>query len=183
MKSHNLVFVDLETTGLLLERHEIIEFGCVVAKQITQDGKGPKLEKIEEFEIKIKPEHIETADPTGLKINGYNEKDWKDALSLKDAFDVVAEKTKGGIMVAHNVAFDWAFLEKAFEETGIENKMHYHKLDTIAIAFAKLYDNPDVKKFSLRELCAYFGIENKKAHTALSDARATYELYQYLIKM
>jgi len=181
MRNANLVFIDLETTGLDIERHEIIEFGCVIAKQIEQKNSGPKLEFVEEIEIKIKPRHIETASPEGLKINGYNETDWKDAVALEDALSIISKKTEGSIMVAQNVAFDWAFLEKAFLETNIKSRMHYHKLDTISIAFSKLYDNSDIKKFSLRELTKYFGIENKKAHTALSDARATYELYCKLL--
>jgi oligoribonuclease (3'-5' exoribonuclease) len=54
MKNHNLAFIDIETTGLNLINNEIIEIGCVITT--------PKLEIIEEFEIKIKPEHIENAD-------------------------------------------------------------------------------------------------------------------------
>ncbi|MEK7555752.1 MAG: 3'-5' exonuclease [Patescibacteria group bacterium] len=184
MKERNLAFIDLETTGLELKRHEIIEIGCIVARQIQREpGEkgGASLQVIEEFEIKVKPEHFETADPVSLEINGYREDDWKDALSLSAAMQIVAEKTKEANIVAHNVAFDWMFLEKAFEETGVKNMMHYHKLDTIPIAFAKLYDVPEVQKFSLRSLCEYYGIENKKAHTALSDARATYELYRRLM--
>ena len=42
-------------------------------------------------------------------------------------------------MVGHNVAFDHSFLEKAFEDMGIENTMHYHKVDTISLAYALLY--------------------------------------------
>ena len=53
--------------------------------------------------------------------------------------------------------------------------MHYRKLDTISIAYAKLYDDGDIEKFSLRALCEKLGGETKKAHSALSDARAAYE--------
>ena len=56
MKKHNLAFIDIETTGLNLLKHEIIEIGCVLTT--------PELKVIEEFELKIKPEHIENADPT-----------------------------------------------------------------------------------------------------------------------
>ena len=41
-------------------------------------------------------------------------------------------------MVGQNVSFDFAFLEYAFTKTKIKNSMHYHKLDTISIAWAKL---------------------------------------------
>lgn len=181
MRTQNLAFIDAECTGLDVEWHELIEIGCVLARQIPREGKGPDLEVIEEFDFKIKPVHIETADPIALQINGYNEADWASAMDLKQALIILAEKTTDAIMVGHNVAFDHAFIEKAYEENAMKNTMHYHKLDTISLAYAKLYDKMEIEKFSLRSLCEYFGIENKRAHTALSDARATFELYKHLL--
>ena len=61
--------------------------------------------------------------------------------------------------------------------------MHYHKLDVLTFAFAKLYDKPDAQKFSLRALCRYFDIKNEKEHSALADIRATLEVYKRLIEM
>lgn len=174
MKNHTLAFIDIETTGLLVEKHEIIEIGCVLVRQ------NP-FEIIDEFDIKIIPKKLYDADPVALKINGYNENDWADACPLKKGLEILSEKTNGAIMVAHNVAFDWAFLNKAFKDTEVANKMSYQKLDTISIAFAKLNGNSDIKKFSLSALCKHFNIENKKAHTALSDAKAMYELYEKLM--
>ena len=86
-------------------------------------------------------------------------------------------------MVGHNVAFDSGFLEYAFIKTGVDNNMHYHKLDTVSMAFAKLHKEPDLEHFSLRELCLRFDIKNKDAHTGLGDARATYELYKKLMEL
>ena len=56
------------------------------------------------------------------------------------------------VFVGHNVAFDVGFLESAFNKTKIVNTMHYHRLDTIAIAWAKLHNDLDFEHFSLREL-------------------------------
>ncbi len=183
MKNHNLAFTDLETTGLDFHKHEIIEIGCIVARQAPALIGGPKLEVIEEFLLKVKPEHIEKADPVALKINGYNEADWKDAISLKDAMEIFAGKTINASIIAQNVSFDWMFIDEAFRSTGVENKMHYHKLDVISFALAKLYDKPDAQKFSLRALCKYFGIRNEKEHSALADIRATFEVYKKLTEM
>jgi DNA polymerase III epsilon subunit-like protein len=61
--------------------------------------------------------------------------------------------------------------------------MHYHKIDTISVAWAKLHRNPDIEHLSLRELCLHFDIKNEHAHTGLSDARATYELYKKLMEL
>lgn len=175
MKKHNLAFIDIETTGLDVIVNEIIEIGVVITDS--------DLKIIEEFEIKIKPERIENANPTALKINHYNEKDWQGAMTLRGAIKILAEKVKDCIMVGQNVAFDAGFIEHAFSRMSIDNTMHYHKLDTISIAWAKLHKDPDLEHFSLREMCIRFGIENIKPHSALSDARATYELYKKLMSL
>jgi DNA polymerase-3 subunit alpha (Gram-positive type) len=175
MTKHNFAFVDIETTGLNLVKHEIIEIGCVLT--------NPELEVIEEFELKIKPERILDADPVSLKISHYVPEKWENALSLAEAIKIFTEKVKGAIMVGHNVAFDAGFLEYAFHKTGMENTLHYHRLDTVSVAWAKLHRSPDLEHFSLRELCLRFGIEQGEAHRALPDARATYELYKKLMEL
>ena len=175
MRKHNFAFIDIETTGLDVAGHEIIEIGCVLTT--------PKLKVIEEFELKIKPKHIETSDPVSLKVNHYNEKDWKSAIALKEAIKILSKKVENCIMVGQNVAFDSGFLEHAFSQTKTKNSLHYHKLDTISIAWAKLHHNKNVEHFSLRELCLHFGIENARAHDALSDARATFQLYKKLMEL
>src|SRR3989344_2751950 len=109
MKKHNLAFIDIETTGSNLIKHEIIEIGCVLTTST--------FEVIEEYEIKIKPEHIADADPVALKVNHYNPLRWKDARNLKDGMKIFAKKVKNCIMVGQNVAFDSAFLEYAFAKT------------------------------------------------------------------
>ena len=175
MRKHNFAFIDIETTGLNLLSQEIIEIGCVIATE--------SLEVIEEFELKIKPERIENADTVALRINHYDPSGWKDAQSLKTVMKIFSEKVKDCIMVGHNVAFDAGFLEYAFNKTNIQNTMHYHKFDTVSIAWAKMHKDPELEHFSLRELCMRFGIKNERAHSALPDARATYELYKKLMEL
>lgn len=175
MRKHNLAFVDIETTGINVIEHEIIEIGCVITT--------PRLKVIEKFELKIKPKHIENANPTALKINHYDPKNWVSALTLQNAIKILSKKSENCIMVGQNVSFDSGFLEYAFAKTKIKNSMHYHKLDTISIAWAKLNKKKNITHFSLREMCLYFGIENKNPHSALSDAYATYELYKKLMKL
>lgn len=181
MRKHNLAFIDIETTGFDREKHEIIELGLVLVKQIGEEGR--EFEVISEHEYKIKPEHIETADPQALKVNGYDEAQWIFAMSLTEAMKDFSDKTKDAIFVAHNTTFDYPFIEEAFKKTGVENQMFYPKLDTISMAYAKLHANLKVERFRLQKLCEFFGVENNKAHTALSDARATFEVYKHLMKL
>lgn len=173
-----LVFLDVETTGLNPEVHEIIELGAVVAR-----AEGNVLRETARLDFKIQPKNIALADPQALRINGYDASQWLFAATLEDVLRQFKDTAKGGVLVAHNLSFDWAFLSKAFEKTEIENTLHYHKLDTISIAFAKLAEEEDINKFSLRALCEHFGIENKRAHSAFSDAYATFELFKKLMGM
>ncbi len=146
-------------------------------------GQGPKLEIIHELEYKIKPRHIETADAQALRVNGYNEGEWLFAVDLEQAMKDFGEKVKSATFVAHNLAFDYPFVQRAFVDAGIPNPMHYAKLDTISIAFARLYHKEEVQAFSLGSLCEFLGIKNEKAHTALADAKATFELYKKLLEI
>jgi len=175
MNKHNFAFIDIETTGLDLIENEIIEIGGIITTE--------KLKVIEEFELKIKPEHIERANRVSLKVAHYDPDLWIDAIPLKDAMNILSKKVKDCIMVGQNIAFDSSFLEYAFLKTNIKNTMHYHRLDTISIAWAKLHKDKKLKHFSLREMCKYFGIKNERAHSALPDARATFELYKKLMDL
>ena len=181
MKIHNLAFIDTETTGTNPDRHEIIELAVIIMRQIPREGRGPKLELIEECEWKIKMQHPEKAEEQALRVNGYNEVDWMFAIDRKKALEEFAKKTESCTFVSHNLTFDYAFVQKAFEETGVDSRMHYAKIDTISLAFARLYDAPQADKFSLRALCELLKVENTKAHTALADTRALVEVYKKLM--
>jgi DNA polymerase-3 subunit epsilon len=174
-----LAFVDIETTGLNILKHEIIEIGVVIAKH---NDTGELVIK-EEIEMKVQPQRIDDADPEALRVNGYDPAQWMFGVTLEQAMQKLSERTEGAVMVAQNVSFDYSFLTKAFAETGIESKMFYANLDTISLAVAKLAGNPSVKRYTLRALCDYFGIRNERAHTALSDARATFEVYKKLMRL
>ncbi|MCI0533278.1 3'-5' exonuclease [bacterium] len=176
-----LAFTDIETTGLKPETHDIIEIGLILAEEERGRGEPPILRILKEREWKVKPEHIERADKTALKINRYNENDWRDAAALSDALSEYAGETADAIMVGHNVAFDHSFLQAAFSNTGVRNQMHMHKIDTLSIAYAILSSDPALPKLSLRALCAHYAIVNERAHTALSDTRATLALYAKLV--
>lgn len=177
--SKKLAFLDVETTGFDPVKQEIIELGVVVAAQ-QADGAW---RTVNEIDVKVKPRHIETADKEALRVNGYSEDAWMFAHTLEQALEELNQKAKDAIMVAHNVAFDYGFIDQAYRSVEMESAMAYQKFDTISIAFAKLHADPDIKGYSLRALCEYFGITNEKAHTALADARATFEVFQELMKI
>ncbi len=181
MKDSLLAFIDTETTGLDPDKHEIIELALIVCRQIVVPGRGPKLEIVKEYEWKIKPQRIDLAQEDALRINGYNEADWMFAYDLRPVMEEFAKAAQSCTFVSHNLAFDYPFVMNAFKKADVDSKMHYAKLDTISIAFARLYDVSQATAFSLRSLCELFKIENSKAHSALSDTRALVAIYKKLM--
>jgi len=182
MKKHTLAFIDLETTGLDPERQEIIEIACLTVKQ-DWSGPVPLFTLLNEFDVKVKPKHIETAEPEALRINHYTETDWLFAVDLEQALRELIERTADAIMVGQNVGFDWSFLQHAFKEMGVQNRMHYHRLDLIPMAFVRCCHDPKLERYNLGELARYFGVENTHAHSAMSDIRTTFEIYKKLIAL
>ncbi len=171
-----IAVTDLEMTGLNPDVHEIIEIGLVVVNQETW-------EIADMLDVKVKPEHPETANSAALKINGYRAEDWQDAVPLKEALKQYVSKTKGAVFCAHNVAFDWAFLDKAFRKTGVKHEMDYHQIDTASIAWAKLR-NTGIGMVRLSALCRYFGIPEEPAqHRAINGARVAYEVLKHIVNI
>jgi len=169
-----IAITDVEITGLDPTIQEIVEIGLVVIDQQT-------LEILDTLDIKVKPEHIETADEFALKLNGYNKTDWKNAITLKEAMSIYGEKTKDAIFCAHNVTFDWSFIFEAFRKTGIKNQMDHHRIDLFTMIWMKLR-NLDFEKFSLNEVAKHLGIpEEPMPHRAINGTMTAYEIYKKLV--
>jgi DNA polymerase III epsilon subunit-like protein len=175
MKKHRLAFFDLETTGLDPARHEIIEMGLVLT--------DANHKVLDEWEVKVKPLHLERAEPEALRINRYNPADWLFALDLKPALEVLMEKAADATLITHNITFDWSFLQAGLATAGVKNRLHFHRLDLMSIAYAKLYKEPRVERFSLAALADFFKITNERAHTALADTQTAYQLFLRLMQL
>ncbi|MDP3880661.1 MAG: 3'-5' exonuclease [bacterium] len=172
----DLVFFDCEFTGLEILKHELIEIGFVKAKAKT-------LEFIEEGDIKILPQHIETADPHSLQLNGYNEEEWKnEGVGKKEGLEEFLRHTENCMLIGHNVNADRMFVQKALEEVGLKPNFHYKSLDTLSLGWAKLKDKGNFKTFSLlNELAPHFEVDTGREHRAIDDARTTYQVFKKLI--
>jgi DNA polymerase III subunit epsilon len=172
-----IAITDCEMTGLYPHKgHELIEIGLVLVNQ-------PQLEIIDTLEVRIRPEHLELADPQGMKVNGYTEELWKDAVPLKTAMEQYAVKTCDAIFSGYNICVDWAFIDEGFRKAGISHSMDYHMIDIPSIAWAKLRIN-DVKKVRLRALCELLGVEPEPdVHRAINGAMTAYQVLKKLLEM
>ena len=174
-RDRDLCFFDLETTGLS-SYAEIIEIGAL---RVESDA----FNVMEEFEIKIKPQRIEQADPEALKINGYDPVVWnEEGIELKEGLSRFIDFAEGSILVAQNLPMDWTWLQRSLEDVGLDATYVYAGLDTISLAWGKFQREGVKSKLSLTSLANYFGMERENAHRALGDAKLTYQVFLKLIE-
>lgn len=177
MRSRPLIFLDLETTGLEIQKNEILEIGA-----LKVSSKKP-FTILGELSLKVKPQHIQNANKQALKIVGYTEESWIGAISVEEALKHLDEFSENGILVGYNVSFDWAVLDKAYFSLDRQDPFYYHRVDVMAMAYLKLFSKRKLKRFSLGEVSKYLGLERLMAHRALDDAKMTYNIFKKLFKL
>ena len=170
-----IALIDVETTGLNPDHHEIIEIGCVVFDSET-------FEIAHTFESKVKPLYPLRADPKAVQVNGYNINEWKDAPSLYEAMSRLAPLTRDATFCAHNVCFDNSFITRAYDKTSFPMTFSYRKLDIFTLAWSKI-PHDKLASWSLKNICIYLNIEPEPdVHSALNGAMKAYEVYKKLMK-
>lgn len=168
-----LAIVDIETTGDDELTHEILEIGVVVAKQTDWHV-------IHARNWLIKPHHIETAVPAALERNGYKEEDWREARELADVMPEFAEITVDAVFTAYNATFDWSFIKHAFRTSQTKNRMDYHRLDVMSMAWERAQGK--LGSISLKSACQFYGVEPETdPHRALNGAEAALRLLRKIL--
>ena len=170
-----IAFVDIESTGLDPERHEILEVGIVRVDPRT-------LEVVDEFSTLARPEHLETADPTALSIAGFTAAAWEKAPPLAEALAHAMPFLEGTIVAGHNVGFDWSFITTGLRAARLPlPRVDYHRLDTASVGWP-LYANGEVESLSLNSFAKHFGLERPTPHRALADARVALAIARRLLE-
>jgi DNA polymerase-3 subunit epsilon len=172
-RDRNLVFIDLEMTGLDPAVHEILEIGCLVVDS--------QLNIIKTYNQKVKPEHIQTADPKAIELTGYTDEKWHDAITLETALNEINVLATDAMFAGWNVLSDWLFLEKAFLKYNINPLFDYHLIDAMSIAYTKFLHLEKPDGINLRKIAEYYEIPMGEFHGAFEDAKATFEIYKKLI--
>jgi len=169
LRSLEYVVVDVETTGGSVYRgHRITEIAawCV-------DGTG---RVIESFETLVNPER--PIPPYITALTRITQEMVAGAPPFREIAEDVHRLLAGRVFVAHNAAFDWAFLRRELERaTGRAPEARV--LCTVRLARHLV---PEVRRRSLDALTEYFGVENEARHRAYGDARATVELLLRLLE-
>ena len=159
--------VDLETTGTDLHaENRIIQFSCSLVQN---------QQIIKTFSTDINPQR-----PIGYRITqltGITTKRVESAPTFDQVAAQIFQLLNGTVFVAHNVNFDFPFLNMEFQRAG------YPELDNVAVDTVTMSQIllPTLTSYRLQDLSSYFNIHHLQPHSADSDATATARLLTVLI--
>ena len=167
-----LAFLDLETTHLSSSLGEIVEIAIILIKNN---------EVLQIIEHKVKPEHLETAHPRAMEVNGYAEEKWENAISQSECSDLALQHLKNCVVVGHNISFDLKFIRALWNKT---NKIYNPVIPNICTRdLSKQVFKQSINKFRLDDLRDVFGWSKENAHTALKDTKDCCKLFYKCISV
>jgi DNA polymerase-3 subunit epsilon len=152
---------DIETTGESTARGGITEI-CVY---ITD---GQKVTK--KFSSLINP--MRRINPSVISLTGITDSMVAKAPTFAELAEELHHLFSGKVFVAHNVNFDFRFIEKAFADLGIS--FTPKKMCTVKLARAAF---PGLPSYSLGKLCDSIGIAINHRHRAEGDVIGTTALF------
>jgi len=167
MKKHSLqnidalsgstyAFVDVETTGMSAAYGHIIEIGIIrVEDGVITDT----------YQTLIQPN--QTLQPIITSITGITDRDLEGAPTFEAVSGRIQELLADAIFVAHNAAFDYAFVKSEFQRLGI--RWNAKSLCTVKLSRA-LYAQE--KSHNLDSLIERHSLPMENRHRAYDDAFA-----------
>ncbi|MCH8330782.1 MAG: GIY-YIG nuclease family protein, partial [Bacteroidetes bacterium] len=158
--------IDIETTGGSSTANKIIEIAIYVYD-------GNKI--TDSFHSLINPE--KNIPENIFRLTGINNEMVADAPRFYEIAKEIVEFTEGKIFIAHNVSFDYGFIRSEFKSLGFDYRRK--RLCTVRLS-RRIF--PNLRSYSLGNLCNSLGINIKNRHRADGDAEATVKLFQLLQK-
>ena len=163
--------VDVETSGLSLRRHHVLQIGLVVV-----DGNGRVLDR---WSSLVAPRRRWWFRVGPVGIHGIRRRMVRTAPSGPEVLSELAARLGDAHFVAHNAAFDAEFLRKASKVHGVAVPI-VNPLCTLTLS--RRLDPDRQLSHRLGDLCARYGIELVRPHDALADADATAAVLPHLLR-
>jgi len=156
---------DFETSGLNSIEDRVIEIAAIKCK----DNKViSEFSTLVHFDGQLSPKIVE--------LTGIDPADLKNGMDEDTAFRILNRFLKDSLLVAHNAAFDLAFLHYTLMR--IANRSFTNPfIDTLTISRDLL-----VYPYTLKNACDQYNISFEGAHRAANDVYACWELYQRFTK-
>ena len=162
--------LDLETTGLDLNRDQIVSYGAaIVTRARIPCGRVAYGE--------VRPERPSSVD--ALRVHGLRSADLSGAPPLEEALEHIVDLLAGRVLVAHAAWVEQAFLDRALRAGG--RRLGRAVLDTAALVRAcKLAGAGAGREPALEAVARDLGLPVHTPHHALGDAFTTAEVFLVL---
>ncbi len=168
LRDMSFVVVDTETTGTSpFWGHRMTEFAAVVVE---------RGEIVEMFESLINPRRPIPSMVSA--ITGITSSMVQNAPVFREIAPRVEAMLEGRVFVAHNVGFDWRFVESEIA-TATGRNISGPQLCTVRMAKKVL---PNLQRRSLDHVANFCGVEIVNRHRAGGDAVATAHCLTYMLK-
>lgn len=165
-REQGYIVLDVETTGLRADQHEIIEIAAIRIVEHQISDTFSHLVRINA----VVPESITAL--TGIS----NEMLRAEGLPLQEVMRKFLAFVEDRRVICHNASFDYAFLKAACRKCRLPEFRNPYA-DTLQLAKRRLDDVPDYK---LTTLATCMGIDAGRAHRALDDCRMTFAVFEKL---
>jgi len=163
--------VDVETSGLSLRRHHVLQVGLVVV-----DSAGAVLDRWSSL-VAPRNRWFFRVGPTHL--HGIRRRDARNAPPAEQVLRELAQRLRGARFVAHNADFDLAFLRKVATRAGIPVPLDG---GLCTLRLSRELDPDRCLSHRLVDLCARYDIPLTSPHDALADADATAAVLPHLLR-
>ena len=157
--------IDIETTGQSAAKGKITEIAIYV-----HNG----YEIIDSFSSLINPECYIPGFITSL--TGIDNEMVRNAPKFYEVARQIVEITQDKIFVAHNVSFDYKFIQEEFKRLGYD----YQRKTMCTVRMGRKY-LPGYRSYSLGKICDDLGISIIGRHRAAGDAFATTKLFEIIL--
>lgn len=161
------IVFDIETTGLSFKNHKITEIGAVKIK----GG-----EVIDYFSALVDPQVPLEAKIT--ELTGITDEMLAGQPLISEVLPKFMAFVGDACLVAHNAAFDTAFIKENCSQQGLP--FDFTVLDTLTLSRLLL---KDLKRHKLNLIAKHLGISLENHHRAVDDAKATAEIFQRFVDM
>lgn len=168
--AQNLIWVDMEMTGLVPEEHRVIEIATIVTdNELNELAQGPviaihqpdnHLEVMDEWNT---THHTASGLVERVRASGYSE-----ALAARETLEFLREWVVPGQspMCGNSICQDRRFMARHLPE--LEAFFHYRNLDVSTLKILASRWRPDLA-----------GLQKKNVHLALDDIRESIEELRY----
>lgn len=161
------ICLDCETTGLDIQKDEIIE---VAAVKFTFN------EIIDRFETLIDPQCI--IPQASQAIHNISQEMVTGKPKIKEIFPSLFSFIGNHPIVGHGISFDIQILQQAAQKNYLHQRINNPTIDTLRLA--RLYGQSPQN--SLESLRKHFNIPYEGAHRAMNDVLVNIEVFKFLTK-